>query len=262
MTCVHASRFTPMTNTLVLKIGGNELDSPAFLEGLCAEVAALRRPTVLVHGGGKEITAALEHFGQKSSFIDGLRVTPPESMAVMEMVVCGRINKRIVAKLVTAGVRAVGMSGVDLGLLRCIPYRPNNIDLGRVGAITEVDKAALGVMLGLDWLPVLAPVALGVEDGAPYNVNADLVAQAVAIALGAVELAFVSNVPGVLVDDQVIPLLRPSHVRELIASGIISGGMIPKVMAASAALDAGVAATRITNLSGLRAGGTRIEPEE
>ena len=250
-----------MNSILVLKVGGNELDDPAFLNGLCAELVALTRPVVLVHGGGKEITAALERFGQQSRFANGLRITPPESMAVMEMVVCGSINKRIVAKLVSAGVRAIGLSGVDLGLMRCVPYRPNGVDLGRVGAITEVDKAALGLFLGLGWLPVIAPVAMGIEDNAAYNVNADHVAQAVASALGAAELAFVSNVPGVLVDDQVVPLLHPTHMRELIASDVISGGMVPKVTAASAALDAGVAATRITNLKGLRAGGTRFEPE-
>jgi acetylglutamate kinase len=249
-----------MFNILVIKVGGNELDDPAFVDGLCAEVAALGRPAVLVHGGGKEITAALERYGQRSSFVQGLRVTPPESMAVMEMVVCGSINKRIVAALVAAGVRALGLSGVDLGLLRCTPHRPGGADLGRVGAISQVDAAALRLMLGVGWLPVLAPVALGAADGLAYNVNADHVAQAVAAALSATELAFVSNVPGVLVEGSLAPLLRAGEIAALIDNGTISGGMIPKVTAARAALDAGVTAVRITNLAGLATGGTRIEP--
>lgn len=237
------------------------MDDPLFLKGLCSEIAALTRPAILVHGGGKEITAALERYGQQTNFINGLRVTPPESMAVMEMVVSGSINKRIVALLGSMGVRAIGLSGVDLSLLRCVPHRPNGIDLGRVGEITHVDTASLQLMLGLGWLPVLAPVALGVDDNAPYNVNADHVAQVLAAALGASELAFVSNVPGVLVDGEVVPQLTPQQISALIGTGVIHGGMIPKVQAASAALDAGVHATRITNLVGLRSGGTRIALE-
>jgi acetylglutamate kinase len=250
-----------MSDLLVLKVSGHELDDPAFLEELCSQIAALSRPAILIHGGGKEITAALEYYGQKTTFINGVRVTPPESMAVMEMVVCGSISKRIVALLVSKGVQAVGLSGVDLGLLRCVPYRPDGVDLGRVGEITQVDTAAFERMLGLGWLPVVAPVTLGIEDMLPYNTNADHIAQAVASALGASELAFVSNVPGVLVDGAVVPHLTPSQIDELIASGVINGGMIPKVKAAVAALDSGVQATRITNLQGVQNGGTRIQRE-
>jgi acetylglutamate kinase len=240
---------------IVIKVSGHELDDPQFLGGLCDAIAGLGRRALLVHGGGKEITAALERFGQRSAFIDGLRVTPPEAMAVMEMVVCGSINKRIVAALLARGVRALGLSGVDLGLLRAVPLRA---ELGRVGDITSVDADALRSLLGLGWLPVLAPVALGEGDNLAYNLNADHAAQAVAAALAADELVFVSNVPGVMLGGGLAPELRRSQIEEAIASGEISGGMIPKVRSALSALDAGVVAVRITNLAGARDGGTRI----
>ncbi|NTU86157.1 MAG: acetylglutamate kinase, partial [Chloroflexales bacterium] len=186
-----------MEQTTVVKVGGNELDDPAFLAGLSAAVAAFPGPLVLVHGGGKEITAALDREGLPVQFVEGLRVTSPEAMAVMQRVVCGTINKRVVASLVGAGARALGLSGIDLGLLRCAPHRPGGADLGRVGTVTTVDAGAIRAMLAQSWLPVFAPVALGAEDGLSYNVNADMVAQAIAAALGGAELLFVTNVPGV-----------------------------------------------------------------
>jgi acetylglutamate kinase len=244
--------------TTVVKVGGNELDDPAFLEGLSTAVAGFRGPLVLVHGGGKEITAALDREGLPVQFIEGLRVTSPEAMAVMQRIVCGTINKRVVMRLVASGARALGLSGLDLGLLRCTPHRPGGGDLGRVGLVTDVDAAAIKAMLGLGWLPVFAPVALGADDGLSYNVNADMVAQAIAVALGATELLFVSNVPGVILDGQVVPNLDAERSEAAIADGSISGGMIPKVRAALDALSAGAASARITNLAGFAGGGTRF----
>jgi acetylglutamate kinase len=248
----------------VIKVGGNELDDPAFLAGLVAELVAFAEAPVLVHGGGKEISAALEHYGQPVQFIDGMRVTPPESMDIMEMVVCGRVNRRLVAHLVQAGRQAIGMSGVDLGLLRCEPLRIAEGDLGRVGLVTQVGVERLHALLAPGWLPVIAPVALGEHDGLTYNVNADMVALAIAGALAAnaaVELVFVSNVPGVLMAEQPIADLPAHTIEAYIQSGAISGGMIPKVRSARAALEQGVAAVRITNLAGLRTGGTRMYQE-
>lgn len=247
-----------MERTTVVKVGGNELDDPAFLAGLSAAVAGFCGPLVLVHGGGKEITAALDREGLPTEFVQGLRVTSPEAMAVMQRVVCGTINKRVVASLGAAGPRALGLSGIDLGLLRCAPHRPGGADLGRVGVVTAVDAGAIRAMLGLGWLPVFAPVALGADDGLSYNVNADMVAQAIAGALGDSELLFVSNVPGVMLDGQVAPQLDAAACAAAIASGAISGGMIPKVRAALDALSAGAASARITNLAGFAGGGTRF----
>ncbi len=247
----------------VVKVGGNELDAPEFLEGLCTMLAAFAGPLVLIHGGGKEITGALERYDQPSRFIEGLRVTPPESMAVMEMVVCGSVNKRIVAKLITAGQPALGLSGVDLGLVRCAPHRPKGADLGRVGEVTRVDTVALRTLIAQGWLPVIAPVALGEEDGLAYNINADHMALGVAAGLTRAgdapsEVVFVSNVPGVMLDGQVIARLTATEIEQGIASGAISGGMIPKVRSALAALKSGASGARITNLEGFAEGGTRI----
>ncbi len=252
----------------IIKVGGNELDDPVFLTRLCDILSSQTHPLVLVHGGGKEISAALEQYGQTVQFIDGLRVTPPESMAIMEMVVCGRINKRLVARLTMAGRRALGLSGVDLGMLQCVPHRPNGVDLGRVGAITQVDTAILHTLVGLGWLPVIAPVALGKDDGLSYNVNADHVALAVAAGLAdgtthgnAAELVFISNVPGVRIEQRVVEQMTASDIDQAIQSGAIHGGMIPKVQSALAALAQGVPQVRITNLDGLGGGGTRIVGE-
>lgn len=247
-----------MERVTVVKVGGNELDDPAFLDGLRAAVAAFAGPLVLVHGGGKEITAALDREGLPVQFVEGLRVTSPEAMVIMQRVVCGTINKRVVAALGAAGARAIGLSGIDLGLMRCVPLRPNGADLGRVGSVTHVDAAAIRALLSLGWLPVFAPVALGEADGLSYNVNADMVAQAIAAALPGAELLFVTNVPGVLLGGAVAPQLSRDEVARAIADGEIGGGMVPKVRAALDALDAGAASARITNLAGFAAGGTRF----
>ncbi|NJK81922.1 MAG: acetylglutamate kinase [Chloroflexaceae bacterium] len=248
----------------VIKVSGHNLDQPDFLDALGAALAPVQQPTVLVHGGGKEITAALEQYNLTSAFIDGLRVTSPASMEVMEMVACGRINKRVVARLVAAGHPAIGLSGVDLGLLRCVPYRPQGIDLQRVGTIVAVHTERLDALLALGWLPVFAPVALGHDDNLPYNVNADQVAQAIAGALAVhcpTELVFISNIPGVLLDGQIAPHLTAAAIEQHIQSGLIYGGMIPKVRSALDALQQGVSSVRITHMIGLADGGTRITIE-
>ncbi len=254
-----------MTTITVVKVSGRELDDPAFLTQLCATLAGLHQRVLLVHGGGKEISAAMDHYGQPVQFLDGIRVTPPESMAIMEMVVCGSINKRLVAHLVSHGTRALGISGVDLGLLRCGPYRPGGADLGYVGEITTVDVALLQTILDMDWLPVLAPVALGQHDHHPYNINADHCALSVAAALAhaeaqpwPVELVFVSTLAGVLLEERLAPQLTARDIEHHIQSGAITNGMIPKVRSALDALAAGVTSVRITNLEGLADGGTRI----
>jgi acetylglutamate kinase len=244
--------------TTVVKVGGNELDDPSFLAGLSAAVSEFAGPLVLVHGGGKEISAALDREGLPVEFVDGLRVTTPAAMETMQRVVCGTINKRVVASLVQAGARAIGLSGIDLGLLRCVPHRPNGADLGRVGAVTYVDATAIRMMLSLRWLPVFAPVAMGIDDSLSYNVNADMVAQSIAAAISGAELLFVTNVPGVILGGAVAPELDAPAVQRAIESGEISGGMVPKVRAALDALAAGAASARITNLAGFAAGGTRI----
>lgn len=241
----------------VIKIGGNEIDQPAFLEGLCASIAASPRDTVLVHGGGKEIAAALDRYGIAYEVVEGMRATGDAAMAVVEQVLSGAVNKRIVARLSAAGVRALGLSGVDLGLIETTPLRPGGRDLGRVGEVAQVRAGVLRQMLDLGWLPVVSPVSVDQDDRRPVNVNADSAALAVAAALEADELVFVSNVPGVLIDGEVVPEMDARAVDRAIAAGVITGGMLPKVRSAIAAL-AAVQSVRITDLAGLNHGGTRF----
>lgn len=246
----------------VLKIGGNEIDQPEFLDGLSAAVSQLRGPGAIVHGGGKEIAAALSRHGLDFEFVDGMRATSPAAMAVVEQVLSGAVNKRLVARLNAAGIDAIGISGVDLRLMETRPLRPGGRDLGRVGEIVHVRAEVLQRLMDAGWLPVISPISVDRTDSLPTNVNADAAALAVATALRADELIFVSNVPGVLIDGAIAPQLTAAEIERHIAAGAISGGMVPKVRAATSAL-AGVPAVRITNLEGLmRGGGTRIVAEE
>lgn len=242
----------------VLKIGGNEIDQPEFLAGLSAAVRNIQGPGAIVHGGGKEIAAALGRYGLEFEVVDGMRATSPDAMAVVEQVLSGAVNKRLVARLHAGGVPAIGLSGVDLGLLRTEPLRPGGRDLGRVGQIVAVRAEVLRALQAQGWLPVVSPVSLDQADQLPTNVNADHAALAVAQALAADELIFVSNVPGVLIDGAVVPQLTPEQIEGHIESGAIGGGMVPKVRSAVDALS-GIGAVRITNLAGLLSGtGTQI----
>src|SRR5215210_796403 len=234
---------------LVLKIGGNEIDDPAFVAELARVVAGMRPAPVLVHGGGKEIGAIQRALGGEPRFVSGLRVTDEYGLQAAEMVLCGLVSTRLVAALLAAGADAQGLSGVDRGLIRVERQAHPDGDLGYVGRPVAVRAEVLRELLDQNVLPVLAPVSLG-PDGV-YNVNADEAAGAVAAALGDAEVVFVTNVPGVLVGDMVAPQLTPAKIAHLIDDGTISGGMIPKVRAALTALDAGVRSARITNLDGL-----------
>ena len=249
--------------TLVLKIGGNELDDPAVIDELARAVAQMRPAPVLVHGGGKEIGALQKALGGEPRFVAGLRVTDETALAAAEMVLCGSVSTRLVAALLAAGADAQGLSGVDRGLIRVAKLQHPEGDLGRVGSPVAVRAEVLRSLLEAGVVPVVAPISLG-PDGA-YNVNADEAAGAIAAALGDAEVVFVTNVPGVMIADQgyrgeiVARLLTAAQVEGYIADGTISGGMIPKVRAAIAALGAGVSAARITNLAGLGSyGGTVI----
>jgi acetylglutamate kinase len=238
--------------TLVLKIGGNELDDPAFVAELARVVARLRPAPVLVHGGGKEIGAIQRALGGEPRFVAGLRVTDEYALQAAEMVLCGSVGTRLVAALIAAGADAQGLSGVDRGLIRVEKQDHPEGDLGRVGRPVAVRAEVLRALLEQQVVPVVAPISLG-PDGA-YNVNADEAAGAVAAALGDAEVVFVTNVPGVLTGGSVAPRLTRAEIAALIADGTIGGGMIPKVRAALTALEAGVHAARITNLDGLSRG--------
>lgn len=247
---------TPPPSPLLLKVGGNEIDDDAFLAGFVAALAELSRraPVIVVHGGGKEIGDLHRRLDVPFEFVDGLRVTTVDSLRLVEMVLSGLVNTRLVRWLVNGGVQALGLSGVDLGLVRVEPLRPNGVDIGFVGRVTGVQAEPLLRLLADGVTPVISPISLGL-DGHSYNVNADQVAAAVAVGAGASRLVFVSNVPGVLLDGAVAASLTVEEVEAQIAGGQISGGMIPKVRAAVEAVQAGVPAAVITDLTGLAAGG-------
>jgi acetylglutamate kinase len=250
---------TPSPSPILLKVGGNEIDDEGFLAGFVAAVAELSRraPVIIVHGGGKEIGELHQRLDVPFEFVDGLRVTTPDSLRLVEMVLSGLVNTRLTRWLVNGGVQALGVSGVDLGLVRAEPLRPNGRDIGFVGRVVAVQAEALHSLLAGGVTPVLSPISLGL-DGQSYNVNADQVAAAVAVAAGASRLVFVSNVPGVLLDGAVVADLTIGQVEAHIAGGQISGGMIPKVRSAVEAVQAGVPAAVITNLAGLAAGGGTV----
>ena len=234
----------------VLKLGGRLLEDTAGLADLGAWIAtlpAVERP-VLLHGGGDSIAQLQTALGLERRTVDGLRVTPPAAMPAVEMALSGDANKRLVRALLRAGVEAVGMSGIDRGLLRCTPLPHPTEDLGRVGEIIHVRAELLRALLADGVVPVLSPVSLGI-DGEAYNVNADDAAAAVAAALET-ELVLLTDVPGVLVEGNVMPHLRPEEAERLIDIRVIRGGMVPKVRAAQRAAERG-APTRITDLVGL-----------
>ena len=249
-------------HVVILKIGGNELDDDAFLFGLVQAVKSLQKDgksPIVVHGGGKTIADFQKRLGLEPRFIEGLRVTDVESLDVAEMVLSGLMNKRIVRQFVNEDVRAIGISGVDDGTVFVEKMWHPQGDLGRVGEVQDVDTGLLTTLLEVDIVPVISPISIGAYDGLSYNVNADHVAAAIAAAMGAIKLIFVSNVPGVLIAGRVVRGITADQCEEWITEGSISGGMVPKVRSAVDAVRRGVTQAVITNLAGVQEdGGTGI----
>jgi len=245
---------------LVLKIGGNQVEDEAFLAEFVTVVRQLLadHSMILVHGGGKEIADLHAQTGVAYETVQGLRATSEESLRLVEMVLNGLVNTRLVRWLVNNGVSAIGLTGIDLGLVRVTPMSVSGRSLGRVGRVQKVNGGALLQLLDLDLVPVISPVSLG-EDGLAYNVNADHVAAGVARAVEARRLVFISNVPGVQVAGRTARALTVSQVEGLISDSIVTGGMIPKVRSATEAVASGVHQAVITDLAGLARGeGTAV----
>jgi acetylglutamate kinase len=242
---------------VVIKVGGNELDDPAFMDGLVLAVRAVLAEghiPVIVHGGGKTIAQYQEKLGLQARFIEGLRVTDEASMEVAEMALSGLTNKRIVRALVNAGIRAAGFSGVDDGTIYVEKMWHPMGDLGRVGDIQDVDTHLIDTLIAGGITPVISPISFGSHDALSYNVNADHAATAIAARLGAIKLIFVSNVPGILVAGRVVRAVTADQAEKWIEEGIITGGMIPKVRSAIHAVQGGVAQAVITNIAGVQEG--------
>ena len=214
----------------VIKYGGAAMVKESLKRSFCDDIALLRsvglRP-IVVHGGGPEITRTLEKLGGKAEFVDGQRVTNASDLKVVEMVLTGSINTELVTLLNQEGSHAVGVSGKDGGLLRARKLVSGGRDLGQVGEVTRVNKDFLDMLLQQGYVPVISPVGLG-EDGQSYNINADTVAAEIAIAVGAQKLIYLSDVPGILKNGELIGQLHPKDLETLLADGTISGGMIAK----------------------------------
>ena len=247
----------------VIKIGGGILENEASREMFLRQFAAVEGPKVLVHGGGRLATTMAERLGVKTQMIDGRRVTDKETLDIVTMVYGGLVNKQVVAQLQTMGVNAIGMTGADGGWMKSVK-RPikNGIDYGYVGDVTEVNGAHLRTLVENGLVPVIAPITYSAE-GLLLNTNADTVASQTAISLAPdVQLTFCFEKAGVLSnpDDEssLIPRITPESYTQLKADGIVSGGMIPKIDNAFAALQEGVRSVRITHSSNIL-GGTIIE---
>jgi len=239
--------------TRVIKIGGRPQSDPAFTTTIAAgwEQDRLDGGLVLVHGGGDEISVLQGALGGRSTFVNGRRVTTEKDIDIVRMALSGSANKRLVAALVTAGVDATGFSGEDAGLIGAAPLDATN--LGFVGVPRSVNITLLRHMLAGGYLPVVSPVSRDETGtmGVALNVNGDDAASAIAIALGANELLLVADVPGVMKDGEVICSLTSDEARTLIANETVMGGMRAKLEAALAAIAGGVAAVRITDISGI-----------
>ena len=238
--------------TFVIKYGGNAMIDESLKQGFAQDVVLLRfigiNP-VIVHGGGPQIGKIMERMGKKPSFVSGQRVTDEETMDIVEMVLGGKVNKEIVNLINQAGGRAVGLTGKDGGLIQAKKLKLTRkseetgeteiIDIGLVGEVTEVRPGALQALDQGGFIPVIAPVGVGAQ-GETYNINADLVAGAVAGALKAEKLILLTDQAGILDKDKnLISTLNKKKVEALVNAGTIAGGMLPKTKSCFEALDAG-----------------------
>ena len=226
--------------TVVVKFGGHAMGDDEEMDSFARDIVLMQQVgvnPVIVHGGGPMINQMLERLGVKSDFVDGKRVTDAATVEVVEMVLSGRVNKRIVQAINDQGGKAVGLSGKDAGLITCEQTDPA---LGFVGTPSNVDPAVLNTLFAADTIPVIAPLGAG-TNGETFNINGDTAAGAIATALKADRLLLLTDVAGVKdAAGEVLTELTPEQIRRLIKDGTIAGGMIPKTETALAAIDGGV----------------------
>lgn len=246
--------------TLVIKYGGNAMVDDTLKNSFARDVVLLKAVginPVIVHGGGPQIGELLEKVGKPSEFIKGMRVTDSETMDIVEMVLGGQVNKSIVNLIHNHGGRAVGLTGKDGSLIFAdklqIPAESNDpaldapemIDLGHVGKVNSIDTAVIDMLIHSDFIPVIAPIGVG-KDGQSYNINADLVAGKIAEVLQAEKLILLTNTAGLLdADGDLLTGLNAKQVNDLIETGVIYGGMLPKIGCALDAVQAGVTSAHI-----------------
>jgi len=243
--------------TVVIKYGGHAMVNPELKKNIIQDIALMQivgMNPVVVHGGGPEITAHLKKLGVQSQFVDGQRVTDQETLDVAEMVLAGKINSEIVLSLQEAGVRAVGISGKDMGLITAKKlYHQAGpdaapADIGFVGEVEKIDPEVIQILEKNEIVPVISPIGVD-RAGQTYNINADTAASAIAGALKADKFILLTDVKGVLRDradeSSLVDSIRLAEVETMIESGVIQGGMIPKVRACLDALEAGARKTHI-----------------
>ncbi|MDB4882989.1 MAG: argB [Gemmatimonadetes bacterium] len=237
--------------TRVIKIGGRPQLDPSLTAALAAATRAEPGSLIVVHGGGDEVSTLQRLYGVESRFSGGRRVTSVLDLEIIRMALSGSANKRLVAALNDAGVVAVGLSGEDGALLTASPLDPDAY--GHVGTPAEVNVDLLRLLLGGGYLPVLSPVSRSSDPvlGSTLNVNGDDAAAAIAVAIGADELLLVSDVEGVLLDDQPVRALGPDEAQRLIDDGTARGGMAAKLQAALTALEGGVPRVRISDITAI-----------
>jgi len=252
----YIQRFTG--KTMVVKFGGNAMVDPALHESFARDVVLMKlvgMNPVVVHGGGPQIGSLLAKLNIHTEFVNGMRVTDAQTMDVVEMVLGGSVNKEIVASINRNGGKAIGVSGKDGQLIRARKLTVTRyseelnaseiIDIGHVGEVDQIDTEVLQVILGSNFIPVIAPIGADAQ-GCTYNINADLVAGKLAQVLQAEKLMLLTNVSGLLdKQGQVLTGLSTSQVDSLIADGTISGGMLPKIGCALDAVKSGVASAHI-----------------
>jgi acetylglutamate kinase len=239
--------------TIVVKFGGNAMTDDALKAGFARDVALLKlvgMNPVVVHGGGPQIEQMLAKLGKKGEFVQGMRVTDRETMDVVEMVLGGTVNKEVVELINQAGGKAVGLTGQDGVFIRAkkmvLTSKDNGqVDLGQVGEIESIDPAIISTLEQGGFIPVVAPIGTG-ADGTTYNINADLVAGKLAEILRAEKLVVLTNTPGVLdKNGKLLTGLTPRRIDDLVAKGVISGGMLPKIGSALDAARNGVKSVHI-----------------
>lgn len=235
--------------TVVVKYGGNAMVSEELRHAVISDIILLNLVgvrVVVVHGGGPEISDMLKRLGHQSKFVDGLRYTDEETMEVVQQVLCGKVNKDLVALINGQGGRAVGLCGMDADLFQAVRLDEK---YGLVGSIQKVAPEVVEDALHNGYIPVISTVAMGTDGPTAYNVNADTAAAKLAIAMGAEKLLLLTDVRGLLTDanneDTLIPVARASEIPGLVKDGVIRGGMIPKIDCAVEAVRSGVKSTVI-----------------
>lgn len=222
---------------IVVKYGGNAMINEDLKQAVIEDIVLLNLvgiKVVLVHGGGPEISEMLKKIGKESKFVKGLRYTDRETMGIVQMILCGKVNKNLVSLFEKAGGRAVGLGGMDGGLFKAIRLvDPDGTEYGYVGDVKEVNEKVVLDVLNEGFIPVVSSVAAGMDEETNYNINADTAAEKLAVALKAKKLILLTDVCGLMRDPKddstLIPRLKVSEVPALIKEGVISGGMIPKV---------------------------------